>query len=232
MRFHNRCEAGLVLQHHVRPLLHQPATIYAMPRGGVPVACELALHLDTPIDLVVVRKIGAPRQPERAIAAVSESGHAVYDERERHHFDPLWLDTRVAVEHAEARRRRALYNAGHARSFARDHCAIIVDDGIATGLSMRAAIAELRADEPRRLIVAVPVAAREAVLALEPLVDAVIVAQLPRQFSGAVGDYYEDFHQLDDDEVLAELQRARTVVGPHFDHTAVAAADRENQTPP
>ncbi|WP_084196947.1 phosphoribosyltransferase [Solimonas soli] len=228
MRFHNRREAGKLLAHRLQPLLQQPAVIYALPRGGVPVASELALELELPLELVIVRKIGHPAQPERAVAAVAESGRAVFDENERAHLDPAWLEQRIAAEHAEAQRRRRLYNDDHARVFAHGLCAVIVDDGIATGLSMQAAIAELRRDGPSRIIVAVPVAPREAMLELEKAVDAVVVAQLPAQFAGTVGAYYEDFHQLDDDEVLKQLARTRAVVGPHFPAAAAQAADQHS----
>ena len=232
MRFHNREEGGLFLQHHLRPLLREPATIYALPRGGVPVACSLALGLQVPLDLVVVRKISHPDHPERAVAAVSESGRAICDERERPHLDPVWLDERLAAEHAEAQRRQRLYNGGRPRSFAHGRCAILVDDGIASGLSMRTAIADLRADAPAQIIVAVPVAAREAMLELEKLVDAVVVAQLPSQFAGSVSAYYEDYQLLDDEAVLAQLRRTRAVVGPHFASAGSSGAGRPSGPAP
>ncbi|MBX6421633.1 MAG: phosphoribosyl transferase [Nevskia sp.] len=213
MRFRDRHQAGALLARALVPYLESPAIVYALPRGGVPVAAEVARRFKLPLDLVIARKIGHPWRPEYAIGAVTETGTAVFNEEERASLDPAWVEKTVAAERAEARRRRERYRAGRERTSAAGRCAILVDDGIATGLTLRAAVAEVRADRPARLIVAVPVAPRETARDFAGLADRFVAVLVPDEFMGAVGAYYEDFRQIGDQEVIEELARcARNAV--------------------
>lgn len=202
MRFKNREEAGHLLAGVLKEHIRQPAIVYALPRGGVPVALAVARELQLPMDLIIPRKLGHPRQPEYAIGAVTETGEPVYNEDERRRVDPAWFAAKVADERREARRRRELYCGGRARTSAKGKCAILVDDGVATGLTLEAAIREVRADGPSRLIAAVGVAPPETAERFGTLVDDFVAVQIPEYFQGAVGAYFEDFHQLSDNDVL------------------------------
>lgn len=207
MRFIDRRHAGRELARVLEPHIERPAPIYALPRGGVPVAVEAALVLGLPVDLAIARKIGHPWHPEYAICAVTETGEPVCDEDERVRVDPEWLAARVEIERREARRRRELYGHGRERASAEGRCAILVDDGLATGLTMLAAIREVRADRPSRLIVAVPVAPADTAGRIAASVDRFVAVSAPELFQAAVGAYYEDFRQLSDAGVAAELAR-------------------------
>lgn len=209
MRFRNRHDAGRRLAKLLSSYIRKPAIVYALPRGGVPLGVEIALAHQLPLDLAIARKIGHPSQPEYAVCAVTEDGEPVCDPQERLHLDPGWLAQRIAEQRAEAARRRQLYSGGYPRHLATGKCAILVDDGLATGLSMEAAIREIRADRPARLIVAAAVAPRSAVEHFRTLCDEVVVVELPEHYQGSVGTYYEDFSQLSDEQVLQELARVQ-----------------------
>ena len=207
MYFTDRHEAGRLLAALLEEKVDRSTLIYALPRGGVPVAVEVALALHQPLDLVIARKIGHPMQPECAVCAVTEHGKPIVDERQRAHLDPLWLERRIQEERAEARRRRERYCGPLSRRSANGHRVVLIDDGIATGLSMEAALQDLLADGPKHVIVAVPVAPIEAVDRLKRKVDEFICAEAPARFAGSVGAYYENFAQLRDEDVLRDLQR-------------------------
>ncbi|MFP5305924.1 MAG: phosphoribosyltransferase, partial [Gammaproteobacteria bacterium] len=161
MRFRNREHAGNLLADALSTRIHEPAILYALPRGGVALAAVIARRLQLPLDLVIPRKIGHPWQPEYGIGAVTENGEPVFNEEERRRADPAWLERAIAGQRSEARRRRELYSGGRPRTPAQGRCAILVDDGVATGLTLRAAVAEVRADRPARIVVAVGVAPPE-----------------------------------------------------------------------
>lgn len=209
MRFRNRHDAGQLLAEVLRAHIRRPAIVYALPRGGVPVAAEIARICELPLDLVIARKVGHPMQPEYAVCAVPETGEPVCNADERRRLDPAWLEQRIAAERAEARRRRERYAGGQPRPLATGKDAVVVDDGIATGLSMEAALSEIRADRPARLIVAVPVAPPDTVTRFRGLCDEVLAVDVPEYFLGAVGAYYTDFRQLTDEDVIEELARFR-----------------------
>jgi predicted phosphoribosyltransferase len=209
MRFDNRRQAGQALARALAPELQRPAIVYGLPRGGVPLAVEIALAHKLPLDLAIPRKIGHPWQPEYAICAVTETGQPVCNEEELRRVDKAWFRARVEAERKEARRRRVFYRGDHPRMSAAGQCAILVDDGIATGLTMQAAVADVRADGPARLIVAVAVAPRETVEHFAGFVDRFVAVHVPDFYAGAVGNYYLDFHQLSDQDVLDELARLR-----------------------
>jgi predicted phosphoribosyltransferase len=175
---------------------------------------EVAEALGMPLDLVIPRKIGHPRQPEYAIAAVAESGELASNAAEVERLDRQWFRDALAREQAEARRRRVLYLAGRAPLALHGRVAIVVDDGIATGLTMQAAIRDVRRRVPATLVVAVPVAPADTLVRLAREVDAVVTLAGGEGFLGAVGAYYEQFPQVDDAEVVALLKRAATAAAP------------------
>ena len=183
----------------------QSIVVYALPRGGVVLGVEVARALEAPLDLIVVRKIGHPFQPEYAIGAVSEDGYVVTNPDEMGTLDEHWFDRAAEAELKEARRRRTLFLQGRHSVAVRNKIAIIVDDGLATGMSMLAAIHEIRRRDPKKIIVAVPVAAAETANKLRLLVDDLVVLHIPAWLD-AVGAYYEDFAQVSDDEVVALMQ--------------------------
>jgi predicted phosphoribosyltransferase len=184
--------------------------VYALPRGGVVLGAEVARALDMPLDLLITRKIGHPQQPEYAIGAVVESGEMIVNEEEVARVDPRWFREAVAAERDEARRRRELYLGSRAPMPVAGKSAIIIDDGIATGLTMEVAIRDARRREPARLVVAVPVAPADTVKRLSALVDDFVVLGGTDDFLGAVGAYYDDFPQVSDGEVI-DLMRAASV---------------------
>ena len=209
--FSDRSEAGRRLAERLVRFKAERPLVLALPRGGVPVGFEVAVSLDAPLDLILVRKIGAPFQPELAIGAVVDGEHDEtvlnrdlvaalqiaegYVERER------------AKQLEEIERRRCLYAAGRPRIDARDRTAIVVDDGIATGATMEAALGAVRRAGPRRLVLAVPVAPPDTIERLRPQVDEVECLLIP-DYLGAIGSFYADFRQLSDGEVVALLEQA------------------------
>jgi putative phosphoribosyl transferase len=192
---------ALVRERLVRPV------VLALPRGGVPVACEVADALLAPLDVLLVRKLGAPGQPELGLGAISEGDVEVVDDRllAALQVSPQTLSAIAARERAELDRRVALYRGDRTPIDVDDHDAVVVDDGIATGGTARAAIEVLRHRGARRVVVAVPVAPADTVEELSRLADLVVC---PRVVTGrfAVGMFYDDFHQLTDDEVIRLLR--------------------------
>jgi predicted phosphoribosyltransferase len=181
--------------------------VYALPRGGVPLGVEVAKALHMPLDLIIPRKIGHPSNPEYAICAVGESGALVCNEAEVSRVDQEWFQQQVQAEREEARRRRAHYLKHRASVPLKGKTAIIVDDGIATGFTMEAAIQDARQQRPGRVVVAVPVVPRYTMDRLRNEVDEVVTLDIPEVYLGAVGAYYDDFAQVSDEEVIDMLQR-------------------------
>jgi predicted phosphoribosyltransferase len=207
MVFKDRIDAGRKLAQALTSLKGQEAVVYALPRGGVVPGVEVARALQVPLDLIVVRKIGHPRSPEYAIAAVAEDGHMVTNPAAVESVDANWFSENVRFQQEEARRRRDLFMGGRIPVSATDRIAIIVDDGLATGLTMLAAIEEARHFLPRKIVVAVPVASREAAMEIEPVVDGVVALHIPTNL-GAIGEFYENFAQVSDAEVIALMDSA------------------------
>jgi predicted phosphoribosyltransferase len=164
------------------------------------------------LDLIVVRKVGHPLSPEYAIAAVAEDGHTAMNRIEVNSIDKQWFDERVRIEQQEARRRRELYTRGRTAIPATDRVAIIVDDGLATGLSMFAAVQEVRHYRPRKVVVAVPVAPPETVQELKEVVDDVLALYVTADL-GAIGSFYLRFDQVSDEEVI-ELMKSAPIAQP------------------
>jgi len=206
MRFKDRADAGRKLAQALNSYANQEGVVYALPRGGVVLGVEVARALRMPLDLLIPRKLGHPLQPEYAIGAVVESGEMVVNQWEVSRVDPQWFKHEVEAERHEARRRRELYLGGRAPAAVKGKIAIIVDDGIATGLTMEVAIRDARYREPGRLVVAVPVAPPETVERLAREVDEFVVLDRSPYYLGAVGAYYDYFTQVSDDEVVALLR--------------------------
>jgi putative phosphoribosyl transferase len=211
MRFADRTEAGRQLAQRLATMRLADPVVLALPRGGVPVAAEIARALHAPLDLLLVRKIGVPWQPELAVAAVvdGEAPEIVVDEEVRAMggIDRAYIEAQAKVELREIERRRRLYLGGRAPLVVQGATAIVVDDGIATGTTVRAALKALRRRQPAHLVLAVPVAPPDTVRALRAEVDELVCLAEPEPFH-AVGAHYERFHQVDDDEVLAALRAA------------------------
>ncbi len=206
----NRDEAGRALARELVRLKGEDVVVFALPRGGVPVAAPIAAGLDAPLDLALVRKIGAPYQPELAMGAVADSGKPVVvrneDVIELLGVSAAHFDEACRRECAEIERRRKLYLGGRPRAQAKGRIAVVADDGVATGATTRAALRAVRAPGPKRLILAVPVASTEALDALRAEADEIVCLEAHEWFRG-VGGYYADFHQVDDSEVIALLDR-------------------------
>jgi predicted phosphoribosyltransferase len=208
--FPDRQTAGRELGERLKRLgLNGDILVLGLPRGGLPVACEAAAALDAPVDALVVRKLGAPFNAELAVGAVALGGVTVYNE-------DLLAQLGLAEEDIEPIRVRELAElARRERVYRRDappldvagRTVILVDDGLATGATMHAAVRAVRALDPRRIIVAVPHGAVDAVARLEQVADRVVALETPEPYFG-VGAWYAEFPQLDDDEVLAWLAAA------------------------
>ena len=206
--FRNRTEAGRLLGRQLQAIQIPDPVVLALPRGGVPVAAEVARALQAPLDLLLVRKIGAPHQPELAVAALAEESDLVTDAASMawNGATDAYVARQAEMQRAEIARRRQLYLAGRAPEPLAGRSAIVVDDGIATGTTARAALQALRRRGPARVVLAVPVASPESLAALAPLVDEVVCLSQP-SFFRAVGEHYDDFDQVADEEV-ARVMRA------------------------
>jgi putative phosphoribosyl transferase len=210
--FRDRSEAGRLLAE--RLVLMQPSdpVVLGLPRGGVPVAAEIAAALGAPLDVLLVRKLGAPYQPELAIGAVvaAENTEVVLNEDivVRLHLTQADIDAETDRQLALLDRRRSVYRAARVPQPVEGRTAIVVDDGAATGATLRVALKGLTRQRPRRLIAAVPVASEFAVDLLKQEADDVVSLRVPRIF-GAVGAFYRDFSEVSDDEVVALLAAAQ-----------------------
>jgi len=183
--------------------------VLALPRGGVPVAYEVARALSVPLDIYIVRKLGLPGQEELAIGAIASGGTRVlnHDIVQTLKIPQTMIDMITRQELQEVERRVRAYRGDRPPPEVRGRTVILVDDGLATGASMRAAVAALRAQNPARIVVAVPTAAPETCEAFRPEVDGIVCAMTPEPFYG-VGRWYEDFSQTTDEEVRALLEEA------------------------
>lgn len=209
MRFKDRTDAGIKLAQLLAPTYARvEGVVYALPRGGVVLGIEIARRLHMPLDLVIARKIGHPYNPEYAIAAVTERGEPVVNAEEVAPLPRDWFQTQVKLQREEARRRREVYLDGRAPLSCRGQTAIVVDDGIATGLTMEAAIRELKHAHPARLVLAVPVAPADTGKRFRAEVDDLVAVDLPEYYLGGVGAYYQHFPQVTDEEVVALLREA------------------------
>jgi putative phosphoribosyl transferase len=210
MPFKNRSDAGRKLARALASYKEQQPVILALPRGGVPVAVEVAAALNVPLDLILVRKIGVPFQPELAMGAVVEGGAPIIvrneDVIELAHIDESTFKAICDSELTEIERRRQRYLGSRQRPDISGHTAIVIDDGIATGATTRAALRATRMRNPKRLILAVPVAPTSAVAELRSEADDLICLE-DHELFGAIGLYYADFSQVSDETVIDILKR-------------------------
>ena len=209
-RFRDRREAGRVLAQELAAYARRPdVVVLALPRGGVPVAYEVARALGAPLDVFLVRKLGVPGHEELAMGAVATGGVRVLNDQvvRALGIPPDVIDMVAAWEQQELARRERLYRGDRPPPDVKGRTVILVDDGLATGATMRAALAALRQQQPARRVVAVPTAAAQTCDALRTEADDVVCATTPEPFD-AVGFWYEDFSQTTDDEVRELLDRA------------------------
>ncbi len=211
MSYRDRRHAGQVLAAALRKLRGRDPIVLALPRGGVPVGFEVARALSCPLDIVSVRKLGAPHQPELAVGAVVDTDPPQTvgnpEVMEALALDQAWLDQAAKTQEKELLRRRRLYVGDRPRPGLAQRQVILVDDGIATGASIRAALKGLRQARPAELVLAVPVAPPEVLEDLTALCDRIVCPRRPENF-GAVGYYYQDFAQTQDEEVVRLLAEA------------------------
>lgn len=208
--FADRKDAGMILMGklvHLKGL--RGLLVLALPRGGVATGFEVAKGLDAPLDVLIVRKIGFPGQPELAAAALSETGKL--------HINPFisgmeevrpFIEAEVKRQKKEIERRVGLYRKGRPRAEVEGKVIVLVDDGVATGATMKAAIITLRQEGIRRLVVAVPVAPPETAGELQGMADEFVCLLIPPDFM-SVGGYYHDFAQVSDEEVVAMLDASK-----------------------
>jgi putative phosphoribosyl transferase len=212
LSFRDRADAGRQLARHLMAYQQEKPVVLALPRGGVPVGFEVAKALQAPLDLVLVRKIGAPRRPEFGLGAVVDGAHpqVVLNQEAIAQLgvprDYLELEIHRQLEEIERRRRH--YLAGRPPIDVAGRTAIVVDDGIATGGTVRAALKGLKRSNPARLVLAVPVAPRDTIERLAEEADDVVCLMMPEPFY-AVGEHYDDFTQTSDTEVIALLDESR-----------------------
>jgi putative phosphoribosyl transferase len=209
--FRDRAEAGRrlaeMLGHYAK---RADVLVLALPRGGVPVGFEVARALAVPLDVFLVRKLGFPGQEELAMGAIASGGARVLNTSllRRLHVTPEAVDAVASRERRELERREQEYRGARTAPPVRGKTVIVVDDGLATGASMTAAVAALRRLEPARIVVAVPVGSPSTCTEFGGLVDEVVCAETPESFA-AVGQWYEDFSQTTDEEVRDLLRQAR-----------------------
>ena len=224
-RFHDRREAGQLLARRLAPYKDRDdVVVFALPRGGVPVGYEIARELKAPLDVFLVRKLGVPWQPELAMGAIAGTGTEVLnaDVVSAYNIPPHVIRAVAERERLELQRRLQEYRGSRPMLDVSDRVVILVDDGLATGSTMRAAVRAVRQERPRGIVVAVPVAPWTACRDVQSEVDEVVCLHAPRDFD-AVGRWYEDFSQITDEEVRELLSDDIT---RHDSDSAHAAGSR------
>ena len=210
MRFTDRVEAGRRLAEALGEYEDRDVVVYGLPRGGVPVAAEVARALEAPLDVLIVRKLGVPGQPELAMGAVASGGVRVLNEEilRQIRVSQEQVDRITEEQRREVREREKRFRGDVEAPEVRGRTALVIDDGIATGSTMRASVEALRELGPDRIVVAVPVASYSACEDMEEVADDVVCLETPSPFH-AVGAWYENFNQITDAEVKQLLERAR-----------------------
>lgn len=214
--FRDRIDAGKQLSELLVGFKNKDTVVYALPRGGVLVGAEVAKFIHAPLDLIITRKIGHPFQPEYAIGAVAENGHSILNKaslfsgenkEEVLEIDENYLTAEAEKQKEEAKRRHKLYLGNKKPIPCKGKVAILVDDGIATGLTIKTAINELKSHyHPEQIIVAVPVAPSETAGDLEKEGIKLIAVKIEKEFLGAIGAYYQSFPPVEDNQVIETLE--------------------------
>jgi len=212
-KFSDRSEAGIILAKYLKDYIGNPnVIILALPRGGVPVAFEIATALAVPLDVIIVRKLGLPGYEELAMGAIASGGTVFFNEAllNQLNLNRLSIQNVVEKEREELLRREQLYRGNRPFPNLKEKIVILVDDGIATGSTMMAAIEAIRNHKPKSIIIAVPVAAYSTCEELAPLVERIVCPLKPIDFY-AVGLWYENFPQTSDDEVIELLNKSHSI---------------------
>ncbi len=205
MLFKNRKDAGIKLANALEKYKREDVIVLALPRGGVILGVEIAKMLDAPLDILSTKKIGHPLNSEYAICAITEDGDPICNSAEVKNIDPEWLAGEIKKVRNEIKRRREIFLGGRALYSVEGKTVIIADDGIATGLTMIAAIDEIKKRNPKRLVIAIPVTPYDTAQKLNSMVDELVSLDIDTNYRGAVGAYYEDFTQVEDSEVISIL---------------------------
>lgn len=216
MRFKNRTAAGQLLAAPLHAYANRDdVTILALPRGGVPIGFEVAKALNAPLDILVARKLGVPGQEELAMGAIAAGDVQILNQPivQSCRVDEVAIAQVIAQEQQELARREQLYRGDRPAPNLHDRVVILVDDGLATGATMRVAVQAVRQKQPGQIVIAVPVAAIETCAELSREVDQIICLETPRRFS-SVGSWYDDFSQTTDAEVKVLLQAAIEFTSP------------------
>ena len=214
MLFHNRVDAGNQLASELKKFSIENPLVIALPRGGVPVGKAIADRLHAPLDVLIVRKIGYPSQPELGVGAITEGGLTLFNEQlmRQLHLKKEMLTETIQRETKEIHRRVASYRGGRPSPMVKNRNVVLVDDGLATGFTAAAAAKYLKENGAKSVVLAIPVGAHDSVKLLETYVDQVICLQKPEPFFG-VGMWYEDFNQTSDQEVSSILQNSSSNKG-------------------
>lgn len=207
MRFLGRLDAGKQLSEHMKIEHPENTVVLGLPRGGVPLGLIIARKFTVPFDVVLAKKLVHPTHTEFAIGALAEGGEPNLNQQFT--IDDRWVEQEIRRVRAENERRRELYDQVIEQQILEDKDVILVDDGIATGSTMFAAIQAVKENAPRSITVAVPVIPKDTYYALEKVVDNICFVMVPNQFRGAVGAYYQNFPQITDDEIMDMLKSYR-----------------------
>jgi predicted phosphoribosyltransferase len=206
--FQDRKEAGLKLAEKLTQYSgEKDVTVIALPRGGVAIGAEIAQKIGAPLDVIITHKIGFPGEPEFAIGAIAENGRLELNDRivERYNIPQSYLDEEIKRQKAEIERRITTYRSGKKLPSVKDKTIILVDDGVATGFTMIAAIKALKEEGIKKLVVAIPLSPKDTFAKLKTLSDEIICLETP-EFFIAIGNFYCDFEQVTDDEVKELMQ--------------------------
>lgn len=209
MIFKDRIEAGEKLSEKLLDYKDQDVVIYALPRGGVVLGFEIAKRLEAQLDLIIVKKVGHPISPEYAICVVGESDEPLCNESETISVDQGRLQESIKEAKKEVERKKNAYYNGVKPISPKDKIAIIVDDGVATGLTFLKSLQELKKKKPKQIIAALPVVPQDTAEKIKKEVDVLVVLDIPENFLGSVGAYYQTFGQVSDDEVVKLLKDNR-----------------------
>jgi predicted phosphoribosyltransferase len=206
MLFKDRKDAGIKLAKALEKYKDEDVMVLALPRGGVVLGVEIANKLLAPLDIILTKKIGHPINSEYAICAITEDGDPICNSAEVKNVDSEWLIEEIQKVRSEIKRRKEMFQRGKILCAVEGKTVIIADDGIATGLTMIAAIEEIKKRKPKKLVVAIPVTPYDTAQKLRSMVDELVSLDVDVNYRGAVGAYYEDFRQVEDSEVISILK--------------------------